>query len=850
MDDETLVLQQVVGINPSLSVFKTADVVNGDGSDDTDDVIDSAGDTILYTIAVTNTGDTTLTGVVLIDPFIQSSLDKNADGVIDGLDIVSGDDNADGLLDLGETWVWTGTYEVTQADIDNRGTYDSPVDPDEINDNVIRNLVFVSTDQGATEDAEIDTTLDYDPQVRVVKTADVLNADGSDDTDDIIDTAGDVIDYTVRVINIGNVSLTNFQLTDELAASTFDRNGDGVTDILDVVSGDDGNGILDVGEEWVLRGVYEVTQSVIDSRGTFDGPDPDTLNDNIVRNTVNISTEALDQSIAGVGDSNTEVDYRPVILIQKEGTLYNPDGSLDEDGAVDSAGEVIAYTLQVANAGNVTLSDVVVVDPMIAASMDKNGDGIIDINDSDGGDVNANGLLDVGEAWLFSGEYVVTQEVIEARGTYDGPDPDTLNDSVIRNFAGATSLATDEQQVTRDTFADTRLVITPALSVEKLFLNVSEGNGNELADADGDVLNYRVVVTNSGNVTLTDVSVTDPLTGQNLSGITLAPGESQEFLTSYNLTQADLDNQGGGDGDIDNTVTADSTETGPEEASAAAPLVYNPDLSIEKTADVEEVDEIGDVIQYTIAVSNTGNITLSGVTVVDPLIASSLAPQDLDLDGVIDGDLDADDLLDVGETWYWMGQYQVSSDDYAAAMASLDPYLIRNTATADSNETGPETDSEEVLLVAEPPPAYEGLSPGYWKNHAEDWDGVATSMSFEEFFFGSPQPGLNWKVMGMNGAGQQKFSTQSDITLMQALELTGGDAAGLARQAVAAVLNARDEDVTYQFSESQITGWVADALSGQPVDLDGDGTPEFAAGKMAIEGVKDLLDANNNLGVV
>ena len=391
---------------------------------------------------------------------------------------------------------------------------------------------------------------------------------------------------------------------------------------------------------------------------------------------------------------------------------------------------------------------------------------------------------------------------------------------------------------------------SPTLAVEKLFLNVSEGNGNELADADGDVLNYRVVVTNSGNVTLTDVSVTDPLTGQNLSGITLAPGESQEFLTSYTLTQADLDNQGGGDGDIDNTVTADSAETGPEEASAAAPLVYNPDLSIEKTADVEEVDEIGDVIQYTIAVSNTGNITLSGVTVTDPLIQDSLTPRDLDLDGVIDGDLDADDLMDVGETWYWMGQYQVSSDDYAAAMASMDPYFIRNTATADSNETDPETDSEEVLLVAEPPPAFEGLSPGYWKNHAEDWDGVATSMSFEEFFFGSPQPGLNWKVMGMNGAGKEKFSTQPDITLMQALELTGGDAAALARQAVAAVLNARDEDVTYQFSESQITGWVADALSGQPVDLDGDGTAEFAAGKMAIEGVKDLLDANNNLGVV
>ena len=95
-------------------------------------------------------------------------------------------------------------------------------------------------------------------------------------------------------------------------------------------------------------------------------------------------------------------------------------------------------------------------------------------------------------------------------------------------------------------------------------MNVTGGDGDALADAVGDVLNYTVTVTNTGNVTLTGVTVVDPLTGQNISGVTLAPGASQTFNTSYTLTQADLDGAGnaGGDRDIDNTATADSNETG------------------------------------------------------------------------------------------------------------------------------------------------------------------------------------------------------------------------------------------------------------------------------------------------
>ena len=101
------------------------------------------------------------------------------------------------------------------------------------------------------------------------------------------------------------------------------------------------------------------------------------------------------------------------------------------------------------------------------------------------------------------------------------------------------------------------------------------GDGDALADAVGDVLNYTVTVTNAGNVTLTGVTVVDPLTGQSISGVTLAPGASQTYNTSYTLTQADLDGQGnaGSDHDIDNTATADSNETGPVSDSAEVPLV-------------------------------------------------------------------------------------------------------------------------------------------------------------------------------------------------------------------------------------------------------------------------------------
>jgi uncharacterized repeat protein (TIGR01451 family) len=213
---------------------------------------------------------------------------------------------------------------------------------------------------------------------------------------------------------------------------------------------------------------------------------------------------------------------------------------------------VLNYTVTVTNTGNITLTNVTVVDPLTGQNI-------------------SGGTLAPGASQSFNTTYTLTQADLDRAGNA-GPDGDI--DNTATADSNETNSVSDSETVP--------LGVTPRLSIDKVFVNITGGNGNTVADVPGDVLNYTVTVTNTGNVTLTNVTVVDPLTGQNISGVTLAPGDSQTFNTSYILTQADLDNNGGGDGDVDNTATADSNETGPTSDSEQVPVVYAPGLAIDK----------------------------------------------------------------------------------------------------------------------------------------------------------------------------------------------------------------------------------------------------------------------------
>lgn len=103
-------------------------------------------------------------------------------------------------------------------------------------------------------------------------------------------------------------------------------------------------------------------------------------------------------------------------------------------------------------------------------------------------------------------------------------------------------------------------VDNPRLTLDKRVASITDVNDNGITDA-GDTIHYEFEVANTGNVTLTDVTVDDALLADadvtvTCAPSTLAPGESVicTASTGYVITQADVDA-----GRVENTATARGT---------------------------------------------------------------------------------------------------------------------------------------------------------------------------------------------------------------------------------------------------------------------------------------------------
>ena len=499
-----------------------------------------------------NAGDTNRDGVENDGETFQFTFTSNVAGVDanhDGFN--DGDVNLDGSLSVGETWQYAGTYTATQDDIDNRVGGVPTVVPGLTHDNT----ASVTTDEAATDDGSASVPIFQNPDIVVTKSADVAS----------VDAAGDVINYTVTVDNNGNMTLTGLAVSDSLATLTL-------------ISGDLNNdNELDVDETWTYTGSYTVLQSDIDNGGVVDPL--------LAKN--NTATADTAQTAPEAASASVHIVQNPDLTITKTADV----------SSVDSAGDVINYTVVVDNAGNMTLTGVTLADTLTTLTLAS-------------GDTNNDGKLDLSETWTYTGSYTVLQSDIDNGGVVDP--------LLAKNN---TATADTAQTAPEAASASVHVVQSPDLTITKTADVAS-------VSAAGDVINYTVVVDNAGNMTLTGVTLADTLTTLTLaSGDANSDGkldvnETWTYTGSYTVQASDFD------GSIDNTATVDTAQTDPESASASVTAAPPPTvgISIDDNNHLSQLSDpggdgptVGDPLQFFFQITNLGNTTLTNVAVSDTL---------------------------------------------------------------------------------------------------------------------------------------------------------------------------------------------------------------------------------------
>ena len=451
---------------------------------------------------------------------------------------------------------------------------------------------------------------------------------------------GDTISYTYTVTNTGPLTLTGVGVTDLPVPPAGALTTGPSCEALASPSGPcSGNSVTLVpGQVATFAGSYTVAQADLDNRSVSD-------------------TSSATGTAPGGGSVTSTSNEVTVDANQ------NPAISLDKTAVApglgntySAPGQTIDYSYLVTNTGNVTLTSVNVTDPMT---------GLSDISCPDT-------MLAPAASETCTATYTTTQLDV---------DNGSINNTGTATGTGGGKTVTATSSATVDA------VQTPGISLHKTA--VAPGPGNTYS-APGQTIDYSYLVTNTGNVTLTSVNVTDPMTG--LSDIscpdtTLAPAASETCTATYTTTQLDVDN-----GSINNTGTATGTgggKTVTATSSATVSAGQNPSISILKSAAApgsgNTYNAPGQTIDYSYLVTNTGNVTLTSVTVTDPMTGLS--------------------GISCPSSTLAVGHSEICTATYKTTQADVDNGSVNNTGTAfgtGGGKTVTATSSATVSAVQSP----------------------------------------------------------------------------------------------------------------------------------------------------
>jgi uncharacterized repeat protein (TIGR01451 family) len=218
-------------------------------------------------------------------------------------------------------------------------------------------------------------------------------------------------------------------------------------------------------------GLYAITET--QPAGYLDGMDTVGTPGGTLGNDV-ISDISLAAGVAGAGNNFGEIAMQPGIRLVK---LTND--QLDPNLAV---GDPVTWTYQVSNTGNVALSNLTVTDDQGVAPIYKSGD------------LNNDTLLDTNETWIYKASGTAV------KGQY----------SNIGTAVGTASDATDTVHVTVvATDLGHYFGVQPGINILKLTNDSDNNIAPGLEVYQGSAVTWSYIVTNTGNVALSDVKVTD-----------------------------------------------------------------------------------------------------------------------------------------------------------------------------------------------------------------------------------------------------------------------------------------------------------------------------------------------------
>lgn len=310
-------------------------------------------------------------------------------------------------------------------------------------------------------------------------------------------------------------------------------------------------------------------------------------------------------------------------------------------------GDVLAYEVVVSNIGQTAISSVSITDSKVDL-------GAITPEESD----VANGVLDVGEDWVYAYTYTVTQADLDLGS--------------VRNAVSVASPDVPGNPAEDD-------VETPLLTfvVRK---SVAETSFNK----EGDILHYTVEVINTSAAPIRGIRVRDskvdlsaiaPKESLVANGI-LDAHETWIYAYAYTVTEQDV-----AKGSVGNLASAEhpANPGQPEQDQVETPH-YG--LTISKQADKAGFTKADEVLTYTVVITNTGSVAIAGLKVADSLVdLGAIAPSE---------SLAPNGILDAGESWTYTYTYRTT-------LADLARRLVRNGVTATDPDKPAHPVTDEVV---------------------------------------------------------------------------------------------------------------------------------------------------------